>query len=212
MNEDIDKKIDELVYKGKIKKIEPVFKPKEELPFLEPIKKPDDEQVKKIFELDTIQEQIESPMTTSYCPQSIGKDDFKDVEKHPEKYIEINLIKKIRMVDNFYIPSNLKNFTYKDKNYDIIEESIYIFPTKKNFFMPSSFYYEDDPTPITFKQENEGITGKALSLLYKPSFYEGLHDPDENKYNLFIVICLIISISAFCIGSYLLFNNVLGIV
>ena len=58
--------------------------------------------------LDTIQEQIESPMTTSHCEDAIKVKELKKIDKKPENYIEINFIKNIRIVDSFYIPSNLK--------------------------------------------------------------------------------------------------------
>lgn len=152
--------------------------------------------------LDTIQEQIESPMTTIKCPESIKKEELKNIDKQPENYIEINFIKKIRIVDNFFIPSNLKKFHYNKIVYNIIEENIYILPTKKGYFMPTCFYKEGTIEPVDFKQKNKGITGKALSLLYDPNFYTDLFTAEEGKYNLFIVILLIISISAFMIGLY----------
>lgn len=163
----------------------------------------------KKTELDTIQEQIESPMTTSHCKQAITEKELKLIEKNPENYIEINFIKKIRIVDSFYIPSNITKFNYAGTDYLIDEEIIYILPTKKSFFMPTCFYREGISEPVDFKQKNEGISGKALSLLYDPSLYQDMFSEEEGKYNLFIVILLISSISAYLIGLYFLFSGVL---
>ena len=154
------------------------------------------------YELDTIQEQIESPVTTSHCKDSIKEKDLKKVEKNPENYIEINFIKTIRMVDSFYIPSNLKKFTYKTTEYKIDEEKVYILPSKKGFFMPTCFYKEDTTEPIDFVQKNKGITGKALSILYDPALYQDMFAGEEGKYNLFVVLFLIGSISTFLVGLY----------
>ena len=58
--------------------------------------------------LDTIQEQIESPMTTIHSPESVKDKELKFINKNPENYIEINFIKKIRIVDSFYIQKKKK--------------------------------------------------------------------------------------------------------
>ena len=157
--------------------------------------------------IDTIQEQIEKPMTTIYCPESIVAEDIKLVVKNPRNYIEINIIKKIRVVDSFYIPSNLKKFEYKQETYNIDEGSIYLLPTKSGFLMPTSFYYEGDilHNPIDFKNLNMGITGKELSLLYDEELFKGLFPFNETKYNLFIVILNIFSLGSYWVGIYMLF-------
>jgi len=152
--------------------------------------------------IDTIQEQVEAPMTTIHCPESVKEDDLKEVTTNPQNYIEINIIKKIRIVDTFYIPSNIKKFKYRKIVYKIIEEEIYLLPTKRGFFMPTSYYYENFIEPVSFKQTNIGITGKALSLLYDENLYKDLFSGDEAKYNIFIVIFLIISISSYIVGLY----------
>lgn len=190
-NKKIDKHIEE------IKKEKPVVKEE-----IKPV-------IKEKIQLDTIQEQIESPMTTSHCEQAIKEDELKLIDKNPENYIEINFIKKIRIVDSFYIPSNLKKFKYGDTDYFIDEEIIYILPTKKGYFMPTCFYREGISEPVDFKQKNAGISGKALSLLYDPNLYQDMFSEEEGKYNLFIVLLLIASISSYLVGIYFLFNGVL---
>lgn len=159
------------------------------------------------YSLDTIQEQIESPMTSVKCPESIKEKELKNIEKKPENYIEINFIKKIRIVDSFYIPSNIKKFTYGEIVYNIIEENIYILPTKKGYFMPTCFYKEEIIDPVDFRQKNVGISGKALSLLYDVKLYIDLFSGEEGAFNLFVVIMLLISICTFVVGCYYLFGG-----
>ena len=113
-----------------------------------------EEKVEQKYSLDTIQEQMEAPKTTVNCPESIKQDKLKDIEKHPENYIEINFIKTVRLVDNFYIPSNLKKFHYKNIEYEIIEDRIYILPTKKDYFIPTCFFKEGMSNPVDFKNKN----------------------------------------------------------
>ena len=161
---------------------------------------------------DTYQEQIESPMTTIHCPESIKKEDLKNIDKKPENYIEINMVKNIRIVDNFFIPSDKKKFTYKKVVYDIVEKNIYIWASKKDFFVMTAFYHEDKKDPITFTQKNKGITGKALTTLYTPEFYQGLHDHEKIQYNLYVVFLTIVSICAYGIGLYFLITNILGLI
>ena len=161
----------------------------------------------KIENIDTIQEQIEAPDTSIFCPESIKEKELRLIHKKPQDYIEINIVKKIRIVDTFYISSKIRVFHYKDIVYNIDEEQVYLLPTKTGFFMPTSFYYEKKGIPISFKQTNKGITGKALSLLYDENLYTDLFSGDVSKYNLVIVILSIISIACFLIGLYLLFKG-----
>jgi hypothetical protein len=125
---------------------------------------------------------------------------------HPEDYLEINIVKKSRVVDIFAIPIDKKTFHYKDKEYKIIEDGIYLLPTKSGLLMPSSFYREGHYEPTSFKNTNKGITGKALSLLYMEQLYTSLLYAEDNKYNLFIVILLLACLIGFGIGCYLAFT------
>lgn len=164
-----------------------------------------DNEVDRIVNKDTIsliQEQVEKPMTSESCPESIGFDELKDIDKHPERYIEINFIKRARMVDSFYISSGLQSFHYNNVVYEIGEDTVYILPTKKEYFMPTCFYKEGNSKPVDFKNLNKGITGKALSLLYDKNLYTDLFSGEISKYNIFIVILLICSVGCFLVGLY----------
>lgn len=152
-----------------------------------------------------ITEQLEHCNTTLLCDESIKQDDLSKVRKNPELYIEINIISKSRIVDNFFISIDKKSFKYDKFTYNIIDENLYLLPSKQGFFMVTSFFIEKDRNAKSFKKTNKGITGKALSLLYDENLYTDLFSGDENKYNLFIVILSIITLILFSAGLYLLF-------
>ena len=130
---------------------------------------------------------------------------MKDVRKNPQDYLEINLVKKSRVVDTFYISGERKQFHYKEKPYHVKEDGIYLLPTKSGLFVPTSFYKENRPDPVNFKNQNKGITGKAMSLLYNDRLYMSLLIGDETKWNLFIVILSIALLIAYAIGCYFVF-------
>ena len=154
---------------------------------------------------DLVTEQMEPEYTTR-----LSKDaevDVKKVQKNPELYIEINMVRKSRLVDTFFIFAEKKKFLYKTKEYNVEEDGIYLLPKKRGkFFMPTSFYREGRPSPVSFRQTNKGITGKALSLLYSENLYSNLlFDVDEQKYNFFIVILLIALLVCWGIMYWMLF-------
>ena len=156
---------------------------------------------------DITEEQLEKPMTTIWCPESIKEDGMGDVKRHPELYIEVNVVKKSRVVDTFYIDAERKTFNYKKKECKVKEDAIYLLPTKLGAFMPTTYYKEGDPDPKGFKQTNKGITGKALSLLYMEQLYTSLLYSEDVKYNFFIVILSIAILIAYGIGCYFLFSG-----
>ena len=141
--------------------------------------------------------------TTEYCPEAVS--DMKSIKKNPENYLEVNIIRKSRVVDTFAVSIDTKKLTYKERPYDIVEESIYLLPTKAGYLMPTSFYKEGNGKPVGFKNTNKGITGKALSLLYSEQLYATLLFSEDEKYNLFIVILLAACLIAFCVGCYFVF-------
>lgn len=142
------------------------------------------------------------------CKESV---DAIEVMKHPQDFIEVNIVKRKRYVVSFYVSSELPSFTYDKKKYVIREKGVYLLPRQHvnhSFFVPCSFYYEGKNEPINFKQMNRGITGKALTLLYKNGLYETLLKKQEKNYNLFIVILLIIQLILFVAFIYLSVNGV----
>lgn len=141
--------------------------------------------------------------TTEYSPEAIA--DMKTIRRHPEEFLEINIIKKSRVVDTFAVPIDKRVIHYKKQEYKITEKFIYLLPTKSGYLMPTSFYKEGHGDPVGFLNTNKGITGKALSLLYTEQLYATLLYSEDEKYNLFIVILLIGCLVAFAVGCYFVF-------
>ena len=51
-------------------------------------------------DLDIVEEQVEKPQTTKHSPESIKEDGIRDVKRHPEEYIEINMVTRSRIVED----------------------------------------------------------------------------------------------------------------
>lgn len=154
---------------------------------------------------DIIAEQRDESYHTLFCPEAV--EDLKMLQQYPENYLEVNIVRKSRVVDNFYIPVDKKQFHYKNVVYPVKENGIYLMPTKSGLLMPTSFYRENHKEPAIFKNTNKGITGRALTLLYKEGLYRQILFAEEPKYNLFIVILLIATLVAFAIGCYFVFMH-----
>jgi len=152
--------------------------------------------------VDILEEQMDKTDTTRHSEDA--EFDLEKVQAHPERYIEVNIIKKSRVVDTFFIYADKPYFKYKDKKYNIVETGIYLLP-KKGFFVPTCFYYEDKDKPVSFKQKNKGITGKALTLLYKTRLYNTLLKTEDNSYNVFVILFLIIQMILFGVALYFMF-------
>jgi len=162
---------------------------------------------KKEDKMDVVLEQIEKPKTTTHCAESVPEEKLGDVKKFPDAYLEVNMINKNRMVDNFYIKNSLKSFKYKDSRYRVMEKRIYLLPEKSGFFMLTSFYIEGSRDPKQFENTNKGITSKAFTLLYKEELYEDLFAPDEAKYNFIIAVFLVANFALLCASLYLLYRG-----
>jgi len=152
--------------------------------------------------LDIIEEQTDDAHATRYSKDA--EVDMKKVAEHPERYIEINIVKKSRVVDSFFIFADKPKFQYKKKTFHIREDGIYLLP-RKGFFIPTAFYYENTSEPIGFKQTNKGITGKAMTLLYKHGLYETLLSGDDPQLNRILIFLILIQLVLWGITMYFLF-------
>ena len=220
---DIERRIDELKSKVDKKKEKPVeFKeaptpdpkpktepvkpdPKPDMPRLRLRRRKDKTEPEHInTDLDVLLEQTEDEGTTTYCPEA--ENSLEAVYTHPERFIEVNMVKRSRVVDLFYLSAEHKTFKYMDVSYNVDETGVYLLP-KGDFFLPTSFYSQGQKNPVGFKQSNKGITGKALTLLYKHGLYETLLTVDEQKYNLFIVIFNLMTLIFLAIVVFMLFSG-----
>ena len=153
-------------------------------------------------QLDLVTEQMEKSDMTTYSPDA--ETNVKKIKKNPERYIEINMIKKSRLVDTFFIFADKKTFMYRKKKYHIIEDVVYLLP-KRGYFIPTCFYREGYEKPVGFRQTNKGITGKALSLLYRHQLYETLLRTEDKSMNIFIIIFNLATLIIFGVALYFLY-------
>ena len=143
-------------------------------------------------------------------PQTEDDIIFKDIQKHPEKYIEVNMIRKDRLVDTFYIFSNKDKFIWGKKDYDVDPEFVYLIPTTKGYFIPSAFYREGSKKPRSFKNENKGIPCNALSLIYDLRLYVPLVNTENKNLNFFLIIISLAILVLYGITTYFNFGGTLG--
>jgi len=139
--------------------------------------------------------------------KALSKDaetDIKKILKSPEQYIEINMIRKRRVVDTFFIFAEKKSFKYRNLVYAIDEDIVYLIPKRGGYFVATCYYKEGRKSPVNFKQTNKGITGKAMTLLYKQKLYQSLLHIEKNSLNIIIVILLIATMVMFAIGVWLM--------
>jgi len=130
------------------------------------------------------------------------------IKENPNLFIEVNMIREDRTVDNFYIDGHKRKFTYNKHKYVIDNNSIYVVSLKNNMILPTVYFYEENKKKLSlkFKNLNKGITGKALSLLYNEKLYMQLFYPSVGKYNFFVVVLSIVCLGVFSGGIYLLYH------
>lgn len=128
--------------------------------------------------------------------------DINKVIEHPEKYIEINILKDNRMFETFHIYADETTFKHKKYTYDIDSDFIYLFPKAKGF-IPTIFYKNKNKTPISLKNFNKGIPSRALTLLWNVRLYTPLVLLEDKKLNWFIIIAVLIQCAVLTAGLYL---------
>lgn len=130
--------------------------------------------------------------------------DIDQIRETPEAYLQVDMIREHRVVDTFFMPSETDEFVYLGKNYDIDDDSIFLQPFRDQF-IPTIVVREKKGTQ-KFKKINRGITGKALALLYRTKLYQTLLTPADDKYNLFVILLVIIQLSALAFVVYFLIS------
>lgn len=142
------------------------------------------------------------------------EDEIQDenIAENPEKYLEINIIKKdkFRMVDTIY--KYIKDETFKygepEKEYNIDSKCIFLTPYKKSF-MPTSFYIEGHKKPLEFVNNNKNIPCNALSLLWKYKLYKVLMELEEKNINFILIVLLIASMVMYGVSLYFKYGGTL---
>lgn len=136
------------------------------------------------------------------------KETTPEIIDYPEKYLEINIIKKdkFRMVETIYEFISEKEFEYEGKKYIIDSKCIFIIPNKKGF-LQTSYYIEGNENPLDFSNKNVGIPCNALSLLWKYKLYKTLMELDEKNINFILIILLLASMAMFGVSMYLQYNG-----
>lgn len=131
-----------------------------------------------------------------------------DITDFPEKYLEINIIKKdkFRMVETIYEFIDKKGFEYDGKKYNIDSKCIFIIPNNKSF-LQTSYYVEGNPSPLDFSNRNVGIPCNALSLLWKYKLYKHLMELEEKNINFILIILLLASMVLYGVGLYFHYNG-----
>ena len=131
-----------------------------------------------------------------------------DISNYPEKYLEINIIKKdnFRMVETIYEFIEEKKFTYDSNDYVIDSKCIFIIPNGKSF-LQTSYYIEGVKKPLDFANKNEGIPCNALSLLWNYRLYKALMQLEEKNINFILIILLLASMVLYGVGLYLTYGG-----
>lgn len=131
-----------------------------------------------------------------------------DITNYPEKYLEINIIKKdkFRMIETIYEFIDKKKFKHDGNDYIIDSKCIFIIPTSKSF-LQTSYYIEGNENPLDFSNKNIGIPCNALSLLWKYKLYKTLMELDEKNLNWILIILLIASMVMYGVGLYFNYNG-----
>lgn len=128
------------------------------------------------------------------------------IKASPEKYIEINMIRKDRLVDNFFIFADKDSFIYeKDKKkviYKVDPEYVYLIPTTKGYFLPSAFYKQGKLKPRKFTYNNKGIPCNAFTLLYDLRLYKLIVQPEVKNLNFILIVFSLIILIMYGITTY----------
>lgn len=150
----------------------------------------------------------EKTMKNKETPEGIKIEDLtmEDIQENPENFLEINIIRDTKIIETTYIYAKEKKFKYKDNEYNVNHDRNLHNP-KGNYVIPTAFYKEGEPDPISFKNLNRGIPSKVLTLLYDTRLYRILIQPETGNLNWVLIIVTIIQIAMMGIVLWGLWNN-----
>lgn len=130
-----------------------------------------------------------------------------DIKKSPELYVKINIINKDNgMIETFYTFAKDRNFKHNGKKYKLKPEGMNLIPLK-NSFMPFYVFKENETTPYNFKNQNQRVPARVLTLLYNLDTYRILIQMEFKKLNFILVILGIITLILLIIYGYCNFTD-----
>jgi len=110
------------------------------------------------------------------------------IRENPHLYCEINIIeKKTEMIQTFYTFAKDREFVHNNFIYKLEPEGMNLIPTGDSF-IPLYVFNEGSTNPVDFKNMNERIPGRVLTLLYNLDTYRILIQMEFKKLNLILVI------------------------
>ena len=128
------------------------------------------------------------------------------IEQHPDRYLEVNILKKNRIIDTFYVYADKYKFKYNDVTYNVRSKAIILLP-KHDYFIPAIYYKEGVTNPVSFENKNKGVPSRILTLLYDLRLYKMLIQLERKNINIILIVLCIISLVAFGMLTYALYNN-----
>ena len=131
---------------------------------------------------------------------------LQDLIEHPEKFLEINIIRENEIIETHYVFVDKKTFKLDNKDYNIVHKKTLHSP-RGNYIIPTLYYLENEKEPLDFKNRNIGIPSKVLSLLLDSRLYRMLVHPEEGNLNWVLIILTIINIGLVVSSLFLLHNN-----
>lgn len=131
--------------------------------------------------------------------------DMKTIKENPENYMQVNIIKKNKMIETFYKYINKKTFTYWSKDYDIDSKGIILLP-RKGYFIPAIFFREGHKNPVIFDNKNKGIPSRAMTLLYDLRLYRALIKLEEKNINIILIILNIVTLILLSVVIYCMYQ------
>lgn len=110
------------------------------------------------------------------------------IKENPHLYCEINIIEdKTEMIKTFYTYAKDREFKYNDVTYKLEPEGMNLIPSGDSF-IPLYVFNENMIEPVSFKNMNERIPGRVLTLLYNLDTYRILIQMEFKKLNFILVI------------------------
>lgn len=125
------------------------------------------------------------------------------IKENPHLYCEINIIEdKTEMIKTFYTFAKDRSFEFNYCIYELKPEGMNLIPTGDSF-IPLYVFIEGKKDPVDFKNINEKIPGRVLTLLYNLDTYRILIQMEFKKLNLILVLIGIATLIILFVYGYI---------